>query len=77
MGNTAALPQAAADGDKPRVLELLRKGHNIDSQDDEGCTALIRASAIGSMSIIQILLMNGANLDIQDKVCWVLWVGID
>ena len=68
MGNASALPQAAADGDKPRVLELLKRGYDINSQDEEGCTALIRAAAIGSMSIIQILLLNGADIHIQDNV---------
>uniref|UniRef100_A0A1X7U887 Uncharacterized protein n=1 Tax=Amphimedon queenslandica TaxID=400682 RepID=A0A1X7U887_AMPQE len=46
---------------------LIRKGANIDQQAIDGSTALHSASVVGSVSFIQLLLMNGANPNAIDN----------
>jgi ankyrin repeat protein len=68
MGNSSTLPMAAANGDKDLIINLLNKGRDVNEVDDDGCTALMCAVCIGSMSVTKILLLNGADVRIKDKV---------
>ena len=59
--------QAAATGDV-RVLRRLRSdGHDIDSKDGFGQTALMRAAHAGHREAIQWLVVEGASLDHTSK----------
>ena len=49
------------------VKELLSLKANVDLQDAKGYSALIHASKGGSWEIVQILLANGAILDLKER----------
>jgi hypothetical protein len=62
---------ARTNGDAPKILELLLQyGANIDKQNEEGETLLMRLSGASnerSIEALKILLEKKANLDLQDK----------
>jgi len=55
------LPAAAAVGALPTVHRLLELGFAVDTQDDQGATALLRACGAGHREIAAALLDAGAN----------------
>ena len=55
------LPAAAAVGALPTVQRLLELGFAVDTQDDQGATALLRACGAGHREIAAALLDAGAN----------------
>ena len=61
------LIDAARDGDIKRVKEFIKKGIDVDLQDNDGYTALIYASSKGCTKSVQALLDGGAKIDIQDN----------
>ncbi|XP_063406206.1 uncharacterized protein LOC134690160 [Mytilus trossulus] len=59
--------------EKGRVEELrlcLANGANIDSQKDDGLTALMVAARVGHVEVCQLLLENRCNKDITDDRGW-------
>ena len=52
--------QAARDGDLPAVQTLLAEGADINAEDSNGGTALMRASYKGHTEIVKLLLEKGA-----------------
>lgn len=58
------LPAAAMQGDVAAMGRLLALGFAVDSQDAQGCTALLRAAGGGHVSAVAYLLAAGANPDI-------------
>ncbi|XP_013193443.1 uncharacterized protein LOC106137196 [Amyelois transitella] len=68
MGLPAALLDAAARGDAPRLASVLRALERADVCDENGCTALQRAAADGHVEAVQLLLQHGASPNKQDLV---------
>ena len=58
---------AARTGDTATIQMLLDQKIDIDTQDDEGWTALMHAAFFGKIEIMQLLLECGACVDMQDK----------
>lgn len=50
----------------PYVLELIKRGANMDIQDFQGMTPLMHAIAIDHLPIVRTLLENGADIRIKD-----------
>lgn len=61
------LIKAATWGTLDMVSDLLKKKAAVDSQDENGITALIAAAARGHQEIVSTLLTNKATIDQQDK----------
>jgi len=57
----SALIEAAADGNLGRVKRLLGRELNINARDNNGCTALLRATGANHPTIVSTLLTAGAN----------------
>jgi ankyrin repeat protein len=57
----ADLPNAAQSGDHAATLRLIDLGLPIDATDAQGCTALLRASGGGHLTLVEDLLARGAN----------------
>ncbi len=45
------------------VESLLEEGADIDATDEEGCTALERASFAGKADVVKLLLKKGARIE--------------
>ncbi|MDO4710160.1 MAG: ankyrin repeat domain-containing protein [Pseudomonadota bacterium] len=58
------LPAAAMQGDVAAIGRLLALGFAVDSQDAQGCTALLRAAGSGHVQAVAYLLAAGASPDI-------------
>ena len=58
---------AAKRGDLETVERMLKKGIDINTQDDSGYTALISAAHHNRSDVINHLIDKGARLDMQDK----------
>ena len=79
------LPRPAYEGDKNALInlcnyggsgavnearDLIARGINIDEQDENGKTALMRAAAYNRLEIAQELIRAGAALDVQGSDGW-------
>lgn len=62
-----ALPLAAESNNRIVVKQLLSAGFDINSQDAEGRTPLMRAACRGHIAMVQLLLENGADINRVDK----------
>ncbi len=70
-----ALVNAADNGDIKTVEKLLQQGVKVDSQDEEGWTALMAASARGHVAMVRLLLRKGANPHVKNIDGWTaLWI---
>ncbi|PJK12446.1 hypothetical protein CO614_05375 [Lysobacteraceae bacterium NML120232] len=58
------LPASAIQGDVAAIARMLALGFAVDSQDAQGCTALLRAAGGGHLPAVTHLLAAGANPDI-------------
>lgn len=56
------LPGAAASGDNEAVCKLLDLGFAVDSRDNQGASALLRAAGMGHRDTAQLLIENDADL---------------
>ena len=63
----SAWHQAAVDGDLAAVAGLLRNGHDLDSLDRYGQTAIMLASVHGRCDLVDLLVQHDANLDVTAK----------
>ncbi|RYZ81807.1 MAG: hypothetical protein EOP06_22845 [Proteobacteria bacterium] len=63
----AILLQAAESGSLPLIKRLLRNGIPVDSEDENGETALSWVARWGSASIVALLLAHGADPNHADK----------
>ncbi len=61
------LGPASAAGDEERVRLILAVGTDIDSREQGGETALIRAAAAGHLGLVQLLLGGGADYRLTDS----------
>ena len=61
------LLEAAKNGQTERVRGLLDAGADVDTQNDDGFTALKWAVVRGHTGTVQALLDAGADVDIRDK----------
>jgi ankyrin repeat protein len=59
----AALAKAVVCNDEKAVLELLRRGVDVNEKDDMGWTALRQASVRGYTDMARLLLDNGADVN--------------
>jgi len=57
----ADLPAAAMAGDADAVRRLLDLGFDVDAQDAQGCTALLRAAGGGHRATVDLLIARGAD----------------
>ena len=65
------LIQNAADGNLEKVLDLLRRGANVNAKDKNGWTALIHASFKGHLEVARILLNHeGVDVNIKSQRGW-------
>ena len=64
------LLDAARSGDLKTVKNCLYYGADIEAQDNDGLTSLMRASANGHIEIAQLLIDNGANINAKDNDGW-------
>jgi len=58
---------AAREMNIDKVKELIRQGHNVNQQNEEGITALTASAARGQTAIIEVLLNQGARIDHENK----------
>jgi ankyrin repeat protein len=57
--------EASSYGDYPVVVECLKKGVDVNTQNWDGATALMYATASGHRSMVELLLQKGANVNTQ------------
>jgi ankyrin repeat protein len=74
MGGQFGCPLAAAAGARHKAMVelLLRRGANINAQDENGETALGYAVAGGELEIVKLLLHNNANVNLGENDCYPL-----
>ena len=58
---------AAKKGDVKKIADVLEANIDPNLQDQEGCTALHWASALGKLEVVKLLLENGADINAQTK----------
>ena len=63
----AAWEDAVRRGDLPFVLDLLRRGADVDARDRHGQTALMLAAHAGHREVAEALIGHRANLNIKAK----------
>jgi hypothetical protein len=63
-----AITKAVYQSDKKKLLDLLRKGADINFIDRGGRTPLMNAVAAGKDEIVELLLKRGADPNVQDKL---------
>lgn len=68
MNKEKKLLQAAQEGNRALVQELLLSGVSVNTQIVDGDTALIVASRHGHTAIVSLLLDNGCDVDMQNKL---------
>ena len=56
----------AANGGEPVLKQLVASGIPVDATDDDGETALMEAADKGNLVAVQILLRNGAQVNLKD-----------
>jgi ankyrin repeat protein len=62
-----ALTKAVQSGDSKSVEELLVKGANPNTTDNDGCPVLVDAAFEGNVAIVRALLAKDANVNAPDK----------
>lgn len=55
-----------SSGDVAIIKEMIKYGINIDGKDNRGQTALHIAARFDQEAVAQLLIRNGANLEIED-----------
>jgi ankyrin repeat protein len=56
------------NGDLALVSDNLRNGHDINTTDANGITALIAASSAAKLDIVELLISKGANRELKDDL---------
>jgi ankyrin repeat protein len=64
------LRDASASGNRPKVLELLKKGAPVDDKDGDGNTPLIIAASRGRLEIVRDLLAAKADIKARNNDDW-------
>jgi ankyrin repeat protein len=59
--------QAARGDDADQIAMLARQGANLDQADYDCCTALHMACQMGNHKCVEVLIQNGADIDIKDR----------
>lgn len=49
------------------VMHLVQSGASLDQQDEDGCTALMRATGRRHINVALYLIRNGANVTLKDN----------
>ena len=60
--------EAVENGDSERIQALLQEGADVDTQNEEGWSAIIAMSVFGNTRTVQVLLDAGANVNRPDKL---------
>ena len=63
---TSALHRAAVLGTSGLITELLKLKASIDSQDEEGNTALMLAVAVTEVDAVKLLIEKGADINLKN-----------
>jgi len=61
------LMDAAHEGDFEKVLALIQEGHDLNSKDDFGWTALRYAARNDHEEVVSMLILNGADMNLASK----------
>lgn len=64
----AALIEAAAAGDTPRVARLIAEGANLKARDERGRTALLAATQGNRIEAARVLIKAGADVNAKDDI---------
>ena len=64
------LIEVCANGEKKDVEELIDMGADVHQKDEDGKTALMRASLYGYKEVVELLIQNGADVNQKDKYGW-------
>lgn len=59
------LIQAAINGDKTKVVRLIRSGADVNFQIEPGYTPLMLASGQGHLEIVEVLIDSGADIELK------------
>ena len=62
--------EAAELGEIDKIKDLLDQGVPIDARDDDGWTALMKATYEGHRYIVEELIARGASVDTQENAGW-------
>ena len=65
-GGGSAVADAAMRGDRDAIRALLKQGADANAPRGDGMTAL-HFAALSMDSVVELLVMNGAKLDLKDK----------
>lgn len=68
--NSIELRRATSKGQRIKVIRLIRKGVDINQQNESGLTALICAARGGHTEIVQLLLEAGAEVNAKNYFGW-------
>ena len=61
------LIEVCENGEKKDVEELIDKGADVNQKDEDGNTALMRASYWGYKEVVELLIRNGADVNQKDE----------
>ena len=67
FADSDAIVTAAYDGHHDNVIELIRRGANVNATDESGNTALIFASEQGLDALVDFLISSGCDLNIANN----------
>ena len=52
--------------DTKKLKEAILNGTNVNAKDNDGCTALMKATTMGYIETAELLLKHGANINAKD-----------
>lgn len=70
VGPNEDLIAATERDDVATIQALLAKGADVDTKDEYGITALMRASQHGHLKSVNLLLAKGSDVNATDKIGW-------
>jgi ankyrin repeat protein len=65
--NSLELVEAAGNGDTQQITSLLTTGADVNSKDDHGRSALMKAAKYGHKGVVELLIQLGADIHARDN----------